>query len=704
MAASPTTTAEQTLILNTVFDVSGESGPLLDSLDTFDSASPWRRVSGDTAPLRVILVDDGGSVPGTPRRVILASGNTLSLTAKVEASDVDMALSLTFTQVGSEGAEYYEADPGTLAVSDAIFNGNPEANLKVDFQEKTSGGTILRQWRASLILLWSTASGGTTSPLYYVGYNAQSPTNTQKTQALNNLGASASGKTVLQGTPAEARAALEITGSGDIVSDGTITSANAGKVAVVGSTTKQIGAGVGYGSNQAGTLVIQDSTILTANAGRLVMVSGDSNGMIEVGPAYASAATASTLVLRDASGGITVTALDANGVGLTDGTVTAETGAFSGIVGADGGFTGGLTTPFTISDTGVATVRATAFFQGAVWFGMGAALSGQGSYVSENGAFLYGEGGTLTGSFSSEGGSISAASGAFSVSATGDMTATHGKFQGSAGGAGHTVLSYGTTPNGTGSTLTLWGISGGSLGWRDGTGTAYSMKLVDGTPATTSDLTDAMMAMTWHQWDCSTFAQAVSGSGATSSVAEMGMAVAGPTTVVGYGLRRSGGTAVPAISRGKGVGVIAWSRVVKMGAVLAWNNTDSNATVRMTFGKNSTDNAGNFASGRRGIGVQRVGSGALEIITGNGTAVTTSTNSTFTPTNSQAIDILVSSDGAGNVTLYVNDSLVASCTGGPTTDSANNEHALQFEVENTGTTASAVTAYAGNFKTYLARS
>ena len=144
--------------------------------------------------------------------------------------------------------------------------------------------------------------------------------------------------------------------------------------------------------------------------------------------------------------------------------------------------------------------------------------------------------------------------------------------------------------------------------------------------------------------------------------------------------------------------------MTRVAATLIWNNTDANATVRFTFGKNSTDNAGNFASGRRGIGVQRIGSGALELIVGNGSAVTTSSNSSFTPTNSQAIDCLITSDGAGNCALWVNDVQVASCTGGPTTDGANNEHALQFEVENVGVTGSAVTAYAGNFKTYLARS
>lgn len=664
MAASPTNTAEQTLILNTAFDVSGDSGPLLANLDTFQSSPPWRRVSGDTAPLRVILVDDGGTVPDTPRRVILASGNTLSLTAKVDAADVDMALTLAFTQGGTEGAEYYEADPGTLAVSDTIFNGNPEVTLKVDFQEKTSGGTILRQWRASLILLWSTASGGTTSPLYYVGYNAQSPTAPQQAQALVNLG-------IPSGI------------ANAVVSDGTITSANAGKVAVVGSTTKQIGAGV----------------------------------------AIATAATTSTLVLRDASGGITVVGVVANGVSLEEGTVTAETGAFSGVVGADGGFTGGLTTPFTISGTGVATVRATAFFQGAVWFGMGAALSGQGSYVSENGLFLYGEGGTLTGSFSTEGGGISAASGAFSVSANGDMTATHGKFQGSGGQAGHIQLKQGTTPNGTANETTVWGIAGG-IGWRDGTGTAYTLLLPTASGSTgvlasaTEELagtssTVATSPATGHvkqlyqayhiAFSAAAFAQAVSGTGASTGTTDWGVDVTGPTTAVGYGLRRNAPANSFAASRGKGRGVIAWGRRFEIvGTACIYAGLDANAVFRITFGKTTGDNAGNLA--RRGLGFRVQGTGALEIETHNGTTRTASTNSTFTPTANQAFDFRITSDGAGNCVLWINDAQVATCTGGPTTDSSSTENAFQIEIENVSTVTTQSSATAGNFGVYMARS
>jgi hypothetical protein len=47
-------------------------------------------------------------------------------------------------------------------------------------------------------------------------------------------------------------------------------------------------------------------------------------------------------------------------------------------------------------------------------------------------------------------------------------------------------------------------------------------------------------------------------------------------------------------------------------------------------------------------------------------STTTSVTSSFTPTLRQAFDWTLYSDGSGNVTLYVNDSQVATTTAGPT--------------------------------------
>lgn len=92
---------------------------------------------------------------------------------------------------------------------------------------------------------------------------------------------------------------------------------------------------------------------------------------------------------------------------------------------------------------------------------------------------------------------ISAASGTFSVGSTGDVTGTHFKAQGSGGVAGHVQLKQGTAPSGTSNETTLWGIANG-IGWRNGTGTAYSLTLptatgtlalVDGNLGTPTTLT-----------------------------------------------------------------------------------------------------------------------------------------------------------------------------------------------------------------------
>ena len=55
----------------------------------------------------------------------------------------------------------------------------------------------------------------------------------------------------------------------------------------------------------------------------------------------------------------------------------------------------------------------------------------------------------------------------------------------------------------------------------------------------------------------------------------------------------------------------------------------------------------------------------LELQVANGTTVT-NVSSSFTPTVQQVFDWEIYSDGAGNVTLYVNDSQVATTTAGPT--------------------------------------
>lgn len=459
MAASPTSTAIQKLILNTAFLASGDTGPLLDNLDTFTPAPPWRRVSGDTAPLRVVLVDDQGTVPTTPRRVILADGNTLHLTAKRNPADVDLALSLDFTQGGSEGSEYYEADPGTLAVDTDIFNGEPFVLLSVDFQEKNDGGDILRQWRGSLYLLWSTSSGGSPTPIYYVGYFSQSATSEQKAFARANIGAGtsnfdpASPGPIGETTP-DAGTFTTLTVGGSNVTFGTFgasfvqSESSSDGLDSLGLGTTDVptfgGVSIGVPSGDANTALSQDGTILSVENGA---------------PIGASSVSGVARVLTQSE----VVAFISNSSPTFTGITTTNS--------ADNG------------QTVIGSASATNFiqqwkdFSGTVVAGVGidGALTGASVTVSDE---VRGGSLTTTGDeFNVQGdGSFSAASGAFSVDVNGNATATHFKAQGSDGVAGHVVLSQGTTPNGTGSTTTLWGIDNG-VGWRNGIGTAYILTL-----------------------------------------------------------------------------------------------------------------------------------------------------------------------------------------------------------------------------------
>jgi hypothetical protein len=96
-------------------------------------------------------------------------------------------------------------------------------------------------------------------------------------------------------------------------------------------------------------------------------------------------------------------------------------------------------------------------------------------------------------------------------------------------------------------------------------------------------------------------------------------------------------------------------------------NGSANTFARISLGGYTAIGAGDMSSANRGIGwkLQGGGSSALELQVSNGSTVTTVTSS-FTPTLKQVFDWEIYSDGAGNVTLYVNDSQVATTTDGPT--------------------------------------
>jgi hypothetical protein len=105
---------------------------------------------------------------------------------------------------------------------------------------------------------------------------------------------------------------------------------------------------------------------------------------------------------------------------------------------------------------------------------------------------------------------------------------------------------------------------------------------------------------------------------------------------------------------------------------------DANTFHRVSLGGKTSFSAGDISSSIRGIGFKIPGGGSSAMIlqVGNGSTVTSVTSS-FTPTLRQVFDWKIYSDGTGNVTLYVNDSQVATTTAGPT---GQQNYGLYFEM------------------------
>jgi hypothetical protein len=154
-----------------------------------------------------------------------------------------------------------------------------------------------------------------------------------------------------------------------------------------------------------------------------------------------------------------------------------------------------------------------------------------------------------------------------------------------------------------------------------------------------------------------------------------------PTTAIGYAV-----AAAPIINNSRGAAFsngYDFSKRVVFGSRIARNvaSPDNASVWRLSIGKLlTTATIGDLSN--RGLMIKVAGSGALQLLVHNGTTLTTTTSS-FTPTNASAYDVVVVSDGAGNVTLFVNGSSVATSTGGPTASQGANFAGLHFETENT---------------------
>jgi hypothetical protein len=173
----------------------------------------------------------------------------------------------------------------------------------------------------------------------------------------------------------------------------------------------------------------------------------------------------------------------------------------------------------------------------------------------------------------------------------------------------------------------------------------------------------------------------VSGTGASAAAQNSNARLNNaPTTATGYAINSA---VIANNSRGSIFNSgFDFSKRVQFGVRVARNvaSPDAASVWRFSIGKSSATDASDLSA--RGLMIKVAGSGALQLLVHNGTGLTTTTSS-FTPANGQAYDVIVVSDGAGNATLYVNGSSVATSSGGPTTAGATNANYLMFEVQNT---------------------
>jgi hypothetical protein len=171
-------------------------------------------------------------------------------------------------------------------------------------------------------------------------------------------------------------------------------------------------------------------------------------------------------------------------------------------------------------------------------------------------------------------------------------------------------------------------------------------------------------------------------------------------STAGYGMAiwdtADSGLGMLGFTRGQTYESRAWNKGIwasGRGVVGGSNNTfngDANCTVRVSVGGKSAAGSGAIDITNPGFGWLIPGMGnamQLQVSKGDSSALTTVTSS-FTPVARQVFDWKMFSDGTGNVTLWINDNVVATTTAGPSTATA---ESYNFYFEMVEQTASAAT-------------
>ena len=166
--------------------------------------------------------------------------------------------------------------------------------------------------------------------------------------------------------------------------------------------------------------------------------------------------------------------------------------------------------------------------------------------------------------------------------------------------------------------------------------------------------------------DVAQLSSTVTGTGSSSALNANGYTVQLGSTAGSYATRSQ--TLWP--NRVAVTGNLQWTRPVGFGARIAvYNRMDANAQFGISFGQATATLATPTV---RSIGCYFAATaantpGVLVLEVHNGTTYTT-VNSSYTPTFNLLFDVVCYSDGAGNVTLYVNGSQVATTSAGPSTN------------------------------------
>jgi hypothetical protein len=133
---------------------------------------------------------------------------------------------------------------------------------------------------------------------------------------------------------------------------------------------------------------------------------------------------------------------------------------------------------------------------------------------------------------------------------------------------------------------------------------------------------------------------------------------------------------------------IDWSKAIRLCGNTRFGDTgyvgDANTVSRITLGGYTSAGTGDMTLA--GIGIKKIGGVASNIFltVHNGTTLT-DVNTGVAVSVTNGVNWVINSDGAGNVTLYINNSLVASTSAGPSALSITSGNIYREQVEATGT-------------------